>query len=51
MEVVVAGNFHLPNYSKKENKRISSLSEVLFYVEKTPILADCGKQTDFKDIF
>ena len=36
MEVVVAGNLHLPNYAKKkQKKRISSLSDVLFYEKKS----------------
>ena len=37
MEVVVAENLHLPNYAqkKKKKKRISSLSDILFYEKKS----------------
>ena len=35
MEVVVAGNSPLANYAKKK-KKISSLSDVLFYMKKAP---------------
>ena len=65
MEVVVAGNLHLPNYSKKEKKKGSRPYLTYYFMWKkhqnhynkrhhckmSYVLADCGKQTDFKDIF
>ena len=64
MEVVVAGNLHLPNYAKKEKKGSRPYLTYYFMWKKhqnhynkrhhckmSYVLADCGKQTDFKDIF